>query len=244
MRKICIRSASLRHVLIFLLSTGFFGTALNAQPLVLYGAIDNHLVTVNTSTGQATSVGTFSAALSPLGNLTYHPGTGQLLALANVTTNPTLVSLDRNTGAATIIAPVVLTPPGRASELAEGLAYNPADGLLYGSLDTIAPPSNFFSRRLVTIDPATGVATKVADISGTCQAEADAMAWGNGTLYITDGCPNPNILYTANATTGAATQIGVTGVLGIGDMTFDPNSGQLYGYNSNRELHIFNFSNG
>lgn len=234
---------NLKLAILFTLFGYFFLATTQAQNQALYGVISNELVTINTTTAAVTTVGPYSNALTPLGNITYHAGTGQLLGLATFTSSPTLVSLNTGTGAATVIAPITLAPTGAPAGLMEGLSYNPLDGLLYSSLDTLSPPTSFTSSMLVTVNPTTGVATRVANINGTCQSEADAMTWANGALYTIDGCPNPNIFYNLNGSTGFASQIGVTGVAGIGDMAYDATLNLVYGYNSARQLFTINTSN-
>lgn len=227
-----------KAILAFAISLCFLMSPLSgfAQSSTLYGVIGNELVSISTTTGLATSVGAFNNSLTPLGNLAYHDGLGVLFGIANVTSTPNLVSLNPATGQATVVAPLILMPSGTPVGLQEGLAYNPQDGLLYGSLDTLSPPTSFVSHIWVTIDPATGFATKIADITGTCNDEADAMDWMNGSMFILDGCPNPNILYKLNTTNGAANQLGITGVQGVGDFAYQASTGLMFGYNSNRQL--------
>ena len=228
---------------LYCLFFSFSISTLPAQTMDLYGVIGNELVSINTTTALATSVGAFNNALTPVSNLAYHPGTGQLLGVSTSTSAPNLVELDPITGAATVIAPIVLSPTNTVAGLLEGLAYNPADGLLYAAIDSLSPPTSFRSYIFVTIDPATAIATKIADISGTCNQEADAMIWNNGSMFTTDGCPNPNNFYKVNPLTGFSTFIGVTGVLGVGDFAFNTLTNLQYGYDTNRQLWTIDTTN-
>ena len=213
-----------------------FGLSTKAQLLTLYGVISNEIVTINTTTGLATSIGTFNNALTPLSNLSYHDGVGTLFGAANSTSNVSLVSINTTNGQATVVAPLTLAPFGTQIRLLEGLAYNPSDGLLYGAVDTFPVPTSYHSHILVTINPATGVATRITDITGTCNVEADALGWANGRLFSIDGCPNPNNFYRVNQVNGVSSFVGTTFVLGIGDMSYNHINGLMYAYNSNRQL--------
>jgi len=168
----------------------------------LYGIIGNHLVTVNQNTGDATEVGIINA--SGLWGLTYDPYRNALYCVANQTTDPELVLIDQTTAKATTIGPIDLE--GYSTTylgFVEALAFNPVDGILYGSAGTTA----YLSPMLIRIDPATGNATQIASITGTTENDGDSLVFINGALYSVDTAPY-STLYTVNLGTGVATNVG------------------------------------
>jgi len=70
-------------------------------------------------------------------------------------------------------------------------------------------------------------------------------AWNpaTNTLYMTEGRPN-NSLYTVNLTTGAATLVGVHGVVDLFALAYHPPSNSLVGVGGDRNLYGFNLSTG
>jgi hypothetical protein len=111
----------------------------------------------------------------------------------------------------------------------EGLTYNRNAGVFYGvSNDTYGVPPGPAGRKLWSIDPSTGAATYIANISG-------AAGVINGLGYN----PTTNILYgviqatgtrvVINTTTGVATIDGVNNGGSIGGLEYDPSTDTLFG---------------
>lgn len=116
-----------------------------------------------------------------------------------------LYTVNPTTAAFTAVAPILV---GGSSIGMTGLAFSPANGVLYGVTGFESPN---FKRTLVTIDPATGAATVVGAILdpqfGSSVGLTDLSFRSDGTLFgIT-----PNDMYTINLTNAALTTIGPTG---------------------------------
>jgi len=200
----------------------------NIQPVgasnsaILYGIIGNYLVTVDQATGNATEVGIIN--VTGLYGLAYDPYRDVLYSVANATTDPELVIIDRTTAHASIVEPIDLEGYDPTFlGLVEALAFNPADSVLYGSAGP-APP---ISSMLIRIDPATGNATQVATITGTPQNDGDTLVFINGTLYLADSTPS-SILFTVDLSTGAATYIGDIGFNHV-KSAYNPETQTLFG---------------
>ncbi|MGB0385326.1 MAG: SBBP repeat-containing protein [Ardenticatenaceae bacterium] len=188
----------------------------------LYGAIGNHLVAVDQTTGDATDIGT-TPLFSDIRELTFDSNTGTLFGVADGSTDPKLIRIDRATGDTTLVGPIHIV--GEDIEIAESLAFNPVDGLLYGAVGLVYPYSN----KLVTIDPTTGAATQIALITGTVNNEADALLFVNDILYAVDVNDLPSYLYTLDQNTGIATLIGHIGFNYVGDVTYNPETQTIFG---------------
>jgi uncharacterized repeat protein (TIGR01451 family) len=78
----------------------------------------------------------------------------------------TLYTIDPETGAATSVAPI--TVEGTQVRHVTGLAFHPSTGVLYGVMNSQEPEVDCGLSSLLSIDPATGVATIIGDrtISG------------------------------------------------------------------------------
>lgn len=104
-----------------------------------------------------------------------------------------------------------------------GFDFSP-EGVLYGVLPGM---------QLRTVNPATGVTTFIADITGAARVEALAFA-PDGRLFASgsagDDASSEN-LYLLNQTTGELTLVGTTGVADIDTLAFGFD-GQLYGADS------------
>jgi len=175
----------------------------------LYGIIGNHLVTIDQNTGSATEVGLINATINAnvFMGLTYDPYADALYSVANATTDPKLIVIDRITAEATLVGPIDLA--GHDQDFltfVEALAFNAADSTLYGSAASAPSLSNL----LIKIDPATGNATQIASITGTTENDGDTLVFINGTLYLADSSPG-GVLFTVDLSTGAATSIGNIG---------------------------------
>ncbi len=130
------------------------------------------------------------------------------LTLANQPgTPPNLYRLNPSTGATLATIPLSLST-GESLEGGRGLATMPGTNQLWALLVVTSEVNSF--RRLVTINPTTGLATQKAKLSGNFMDLAFDAA---GTLYaITDNRPvsggavAPARIYTLNKTTGAPTE--------------------------------------
>jgi hypothetical protein len=134
------------------------------------------------------------------------------------------------------LSSVAIALPGFTVDRANGLATHPTTGELFAllgiALDATCPGSVgplSRQRRLVKINPATGVATSIGN-TGDCFA---ALAFHtNGTLYgVTgDGAGTPAALFTINTTTAAPTFLMfLPNSSGDGEaLAFNPNDGLLY----------------
>jgi phage FluMu protein gp41 len=120
-------------------------------------------------------------------------------------TPPNLYTLNPETGATLATIPLTLST-GESLKGGKGLATEPGTNQLWGLL-TVSSEENTF-RRLVTINPETGLATQIAKISGRFENMAFDVT---GTLYaISDNFPVPGgspvlpaRIYQVNTTTGA-----------------------------------------
>ncbi len=198
---------------------------------LLFGTIGSDLVTVDQTTGDATLVG--PTGIAGFSALTSDPNTGTLYGVTGG--DPTLVTIDRCTGQGTAVGLINLISPPRDVTLAEGIAFNPVDGLLYGTVHDPLISRAFASDILVTIDPATGDATEITRIiSPIFESEADGMVFIDGTLYAVDCAPC--FLQTIDLNTGVASPIGFSGpggsrsgsFNGAGDLAFNPSTGTLF----------------
>uniref|UniRef100_UPI0031402C39 PASTA domain-containing protein n=1 Tax=uncultured Nitrospira sp. TaxID=157176 RepID=UPI0031402C39 len=123
-------------------------------------------------------------------------------------TSPNLYRLNPESGASLAKIPLSLST-GESVEGGRGLATEPGTNLLWGLLVVTSEVNS--TRRLVTINTTTGVATQKAKLFGNFMDLAFDAA---GTLYaITDNRPAPGgskvfpaRMYTVNKSTGAATE--------------------------------------
>ena len=117
--------------------------------------------------------------------------------------NASVYQIDRLTGA--ISNSHSLTLAGFTIDNALSLATRPTDGVLFADLQ-VTPLGGSLSRRLVTVNPSTGVCTDIGPFG------AEAIAYlafrpSTGVLYAVSGQKgaNPSTLFTVNQTTGALT---------------------------------------
>ena len=210
-----------------------------AEAEELFGVEADNLVTIDTATGVRTVVGPVGAGFGVIQGMAFDPTVDKLFAIGNSITDgmavpgPRLIELDRSTGQATEVGPLIHSIVGQLA-IAEALAFNPGDGLLYGAGSNAGSPPNSFSNLLFTVNPATGAATAVADVSGTIFSggkDVDSLVLADGTAYVTD-CSFCT-LHTLNLATGVATPVTTdTTLLGfdaINDLAFDPAAGTLFG---------------
>jgi hypothetical protein len=170
--------------------------------MLVGGDIDANLVTINPATGAETIVGPVNVA-SYLGGLAFETGAAPRL-LGVMQSGTDLYSLNLATGEATSLGAMTLA--GETITGSTGLATDPTTGTIYGVVK-LASAANGRIRDLVTIDPATLVATSLGTLSE--DGVADIAFLSDGTLVgVTgDGATNPESLWTINKTNGAATLI-------------------------------------
>jgi hypothetical protein len=130
------------------------------------------------------------------------------------------------------ISSVTITLSGTTLMSGNGLATDPTTGKLWALLSLVGQTG----RRLVTIDPNTGVATSIGDTGDRFAGLAFAS---NGTLYgVTgDGAIVPETLYTLNKINASKTFVRT---LGNGDdgeaIAFNPTDGLIYHASGNDEI--------
>lgn len=129
-----------------------------------------------------------------------------------------------NPADATSIDSVTITLAGQMITGGNGLSAQPGTFALYGLLSITGQ----VGRELVTIDPATGVATSIGDTG----RELEGLAFdASGTLYgVTDRTdPSTERLYTLNLGDGSATEIATLDQAGIGEaIAYHQDNGLLY----------------
>ena len=166
-----------------------------AEEPVMFGAIGNVIVTIDLTTGDATPLGT-TPDFADVRAMAYDSTTDTLYGTVDPITDPKLVTIDRDTGEATVIGPIdVIAPVARDLHQAEALAFNPQDGFLYAAGHETPFPQNFRSSRLLIVDPTTGNATEIAQITNTLSDEADSLEFIDGTLYAIDSSFPTTFLY-------------------------------------------------
>lgn len=146
-----------------------------------------------------------------------------------------LYKVNTATGAATLVG--AATPP--AGHTWTGLSGTP-DGILYG-LTTNGSVSS-----LVTVDPATGVATPLGDIPGVTAGIDLAYNTDDDMIYIVD--ISTDSLFRVDPDTLTTTQVGALGVSAnyAQGMDFEEDSGVLYwaAYTTSGELRIIDTTTG
>jgi len=184
---------------------------------------NNNLMAINQTNGQVEEVIPLVGFDSDrYGGMIYNPNDDAIYTIGDNNSDPTLLRIDRYTGQVTVIGEVTQVSPTFSDlTVSESLEYNPDDGLVYMAAGfTTDLNNNFFSRQLYTLDLTTGDATLVADFNGSCQDEGDALAYLNGVMYYTDGCPSPQSFGTVDLTTGNQTQL----FSGVPDSRLENNS--------------------
>jgi hypothetical protein len=129
-----------------------------------------------------------------------------------------------------------------------GLAFNPIDGVLYGSTGNANAATE---ARLVRINPATGLVTPVGSFNagptnttGTPATMADIAFDSAGNLYGVGSIGGPQ-LYSINTATGQATVIGGTGLTSTtGGGLAISSGGVFYGTPTSTRFGTYNSSTG
>jgi hypothetical protein len=138
--------------------------------------------------------------------------------------NSELVILDPATGAVLRDVGPVVDAQGRHYGVS-ALAFQPGTGVLYGATTPLSPTA---PRSLVTIDPATGLVSRIGPFGAGMNGMTLAFDPTSGVLF---GCgTNTPDLYRINPATGAATLVGPSG-LGdtVGGALAADEAGTLYG---------------
>ncbi len=199
----------------------------DTEIMCLYGIVGDYLAVIDEATGEARLIAGLSGTYSNLSGLSYHPELDELIAVSNSQLDPQLVTIDRYTGEVNPIGLINQPFPNLIDyRVIDAMSYNRADGLIYAAGSSSSAPTS--SSQLMTVSQTTGFASEIADISGTCENEADEFAFGTGVAYMLDQCGDEVSLYTLDLTTGAATLVG-TSTFGAGmQLAVNPNSGALY----------------
>lgn len=204
------------------------------------------LYQINSATGVATIVG--STGLRQINGITFDGST-----LWAYTLGGDLYKLDVNTGASTLFGAHPLTiPEGDIAFAGPGFAYatnasgfgrvaitggaytaignmgaaaDDVSGLTIDSTGRVLGYSKNGAAEdtLLSIDPATGVATTIGGTGLFSSAAVGGLAFDadSGSLFLSDG----NALYTVNASSGAATLVGAHGPLNFSGLAVVPAPG-------------------
>jgi len=125
-------------------------------------------------------------------DMTYSTVTCEFYTTFDAANNPRLVKFDFE-GNSEVVGRY--TMPGETIFLLEALAFNPADGLVYGSASLDG--RDFTSEHLVIVDTETAICRKVTRLSFTHGssngADIDNMVIANEKVYFTDGQPGDNV---------------------------------------------------
>lgn len=161
------------------------------------------LYTIDPATGAATSVGNIGMAVT---GMAYNTTTGTLYGVTtpNSLVSPrNLITIDTNTGAPTVIGPLV---SGSGTETIAELEFD-GSGTLWGWSES--------GDHLASIDLGTGAVTEFPNFISTA---GDGMIWipSSDTLWFMPNSANGNY-YTLNRTTGEPTSVGT--LSGAGSQT-------------------------
>lgn len=165
------------------------------------------LVEIDPATGATTIVGDLGRDVFSEGDLDYDPTSGQLFGVVSSGGTSALITIDDQTGASSIIAPMPLDD-------ASAMAFAP-DGRLFVLDTTFSFPTT--SAILHEIDPATGQSINAFD-TGVALGNVAGMDFDpiTGALFMADGDNDgTNLLYTIDTATGALSPIGDTMVPGF-----------------------------
>ncbi len=196
---------------------GFSVTGLAFDPItgVLYGSTGNNsqspgsLITIDTSTGAGTLVGSYgpggtNEVLNTMADLTF-TSNGALYGWAEPDLD-SLYSINTTTGTATLVGPSGLSTGG------SGLGANSSD-VIYFTGDTS-------TGELRTIDPTTGMPTDVVVMSGVREDQINSLAFDptdvlygvlrGGSSGEVEGFAFPYELITIDTQTGLITSLGPT----------------------------------
>lgn len=177
----------------------------------LYAYNTLNLYRIDPATAATELIGPLGTA-HPEGGLSFHPGTGELYGTKSLS-NDELVRIDVATGVSTPVG--LLGPSGRDTS---GLAFD-ATGQLFGVSYRGSDPD-----LLVKIDSETAAVSVVGEL-GTPAASPSVGGLGFdpdvGVLYLVSG----GKLYRVDTDSGAATEVGATGVADLGGLAVVPAGG-------------------
>jgi len=175
------------------------GLAFDRNSNTLFGASNatKELLTIDTITGLATTVGPWGAGSVPF--LSFDPNTDTLFGINEITGTDNLVKLNTSTGVSTIVGPLVgsLNP--------DSIAFDPNSNILYGIDGT--------SDELLNINTSTGAVTPIVSLSLNSIGNL-AFDSETDTLYGIHGVGDS--LYTINTSTGVLTLVHPTNSTGFG----------------------------
>ncbi len=199
------------------------------EEMTLFGLVDGNLITLSQTTGALLQIIPLITDLDDFGSFTWHETEDVFYAIAGRVSGPRLVKIDRYTGLVTevgMLFPSVSTIPDFT--ICEALEYNSDNGKIYASAGNNPSNNNFFSRTLFEVNTSSGACDLVGNISGSCQNEADFMAFANGVMYYTDGCPMPLNFGSINLNNG--NQVFIRNVVEVesGRLDGHPDTGQLW----------------
>ena len=142
-----------------------------------------------------------------------------------------LYMIDPTTAAMTVVGPIINASGGLPIAMT-GLAFNPLNGRLYGVTANAGQGggNNSVLKSLVTINPATGVATVIGSLGSLSASDISFRSDGVLFGYQAGGTGGgTRSMLTINLTTGAATAVGTTGLTATvgGGLAFSP-AGTLY----------------
>ena len=201
--------------------------ALLAQPasageLYAVSQVFDEVYVVDTTTGAVTLI----SGVPPGDNLSGidFDTTGDLFGIDAFWSDRRFWSIDEDGGSATLIGGTGYDDVNKA------LAHDPTTGLFYSNRTWGAGAFN----ELVTIDPATGVATAVGPLTGDLpnpSGFAGMTFLPDGTLLGYDPCnTGTSFLYSIDTSTAIATLIGEIGSVSSihGGLAYDPDTDTLY----------------
>jgi hypothetical protein len=207
------------------------------EALLLY-ASGGDLHRVDPTTGEDVILSTTYRALNKISYDTNHQ---RLYGLEwdNTRTGSTyLHTIDPCTGE---LSNTTLVSAPSSLALMEGFTYDEASDKLFVAYGGIG----YTSRTLGTLDPATGVVTNLATISGTLQNELDSLAVIDGSFYGIDGNGSTYTGYYAVAPTGAATTIKNITADRLSGFAAHPTDGFAYAWSSSKnEIYTFDHTTG
>lgn len=227
--------------------TGF--VAIDYLGDTLYGVTNETVYRIIPGTGACTSLGA-SGLSEDMTSLTYDPSRpGALYTTVNDTENggyrlsriplgPSLISIDTDGVATTVALLVDSSEDTWVWDNITGLDYRDSNDQLYAvaemkDLDPIDASTPTAGRRLVSIDPTTGVVTDIGAITTATDIDSLAFNTAGTALYGVDGA-NDNY-YSINIATGACTLVtalSVSNIVGIELMTVGTND-VLYAVTAN-----------
>ncbi len=193
-------------------ATGFShvtGIAFHPTTGILYGVVSNsgQLITINTTTGAGTLVGTTGEQIPDIDFNSAGTLYGWSERDAAFTRSDDLVTLDLTTGASTLVG---LSNFGTSGT---GLAFDSSDSLYVKRSNT-----------LHSVDATTGLSTGSIGITGTGVGSLDnILAFDNSNvMYSADRTGGGATLYTVDPTTGVATLVGSNSIDNLSALAFSP----------------------